>query len=138
MLIMYLNSYPWQKLNYSLLTLVFVELAPRKAVQSYSGFAVQRYMILPVSPSFQGTFLYSLSISCRIGTINSDLLVTNIRFSFHFPFIILVKRMLFGNQWKSREQLQRKKAPSAPNFTHPKLTIYDNKAAGVQGRCFGF
>ena len=46
--------------------------------------------------------------------------------------------MLFGNQWKSREQLQRKKAPSAPNFTHPKLTIYDNKAAGVQGRCFGF
>ena len=36
----YLNPYPWQKLNDSLLTLVFVEYAPRKAVQSYLGFVV--------------------------------------------------------------------------------------------------
>jgi len=42
MLVRYLNPNPWQKLNNSLLTLVSVEQAPRKAVQSYSGFAVQR------------------------------------------------------------------------------------------------
>ena len=33
----YLNSYPWQKLNHSLLTLVFLESAPRKALALDDG-----------------------------------------------------------------------------------------------------
>ncbi len=36
-----------------LLTLIFVEQAPRKTVQSYLGFAVQRYMLLLGFPNSQ-------------------------------------------------------------------------------------
>ena len=62
MAVMHHNPYPWQKLNLFLLTLVFVEQAPRKVVQSYSGFAVQRYMLLLESPNFRGAFLCNRSI----------------------------------------------------------------------------
>ena len=34
--------------------------------------------------------------------LNSDLSVAKIRSFFHFPCIILVKIMLFDNQWKSK------------------------------------
>ena len=67
----YLNHYPWQKLNDSLLTLFFVEYAPRKAVQSYLGFAVQRYMLLLGFPNFRGTGPTTLS-DIRMRKISSE------------------------------------------------------------------
>ena len=51
-------SYPWQKLNHSLLTLVFVEWAPRRAVQSNSGFVLLKQLTVYWQGWQSNHFLY--------------------------------------------------------------------------------
>ena len=65
MLFEYLGSKPWQKLNDYLLTLVSVEWAPRKAVQSFSGFAVQRYMLCTTLEKVEWFCLFLILVDRR-------------------------------------------------------------------------